>query len=74
MKRKNTLPEINQLVVVSHALDATIYRVKAVDGKRGVGVIDATLNRDDQAIMWHDISIFKGLTIGQLKQFTAAQG
>lgn len=55
---------INQLVVVSHAADATIYRVKAVEG-HAVGVIDATLNRQNQAIQWQDKSIFKAPSAAQ---------
>jgi len=63
-------PEVGQLVVVSHELDATIYRVKSVDGFR-VGVIDAGLDVTGQATQWHDRSIFKGPSIGQIKQHTA---
>jgi hypothetical protein len=68
-------PTVGALVVVSHETDATIYRVKVVDGFR-VGVIDAELGESfelngetvAQAIQWQDVSIFKGLTVGQLKR------
>jgi len=62
-------PEVGQLVVVSHDLGATMYRVRKIEGFN-VGVVDTALE-DIGAIQWHDRSIFKGPSIGQLKQHTA---
>jgi hypothetical protein len=58
---------VNQLVVVSHDPNATLYRVKAVQGF-SVGVIDAELAMPNQAVQWYDKSLFKGLTVGQMKR------
>lgn len=68
---KKFKPEVGQLVVVSHALDATLYRVKAIEGFR-IGVIDAGLAVTGQATQWHDVTLFKQPSIGQIKQHTAA--
>jgi hypothetical protein len=65
MSRRFQGIEPGQLVVVSHLPDATIYRVKAIKGFN-VGVIDAGLAIENQAVSWHDRSIFLPLTVGQL--------
>lgn len=62
-------PQVGQLIVVSHALDATMYRVKAIEGFN-VGVVDTGIE-DIGATQWHDIGIFMSPSIGQIKQHTA---
>ena len=64
-------PEIGQLVVVSHALDATMWRVKAIEGFR-IEVIDTGIEDMGGASQWQDVSLFKQPSIGQIKQHTAA--
>lgn len=65
-------PDINSLVVVSHNMNATIYRVVDTDPpKSGVGIIDATIEDrfPNQIPQWVDISILKAPSIGQLQKF-----
>lgn len=61
---------VGALVVVNHELDATIYRIKAIKGF-GVGVIDAELDVTNQATQWHDRSLCMGLSVCQIKAYTA---
>lgn len=64
--------EAGQLVVVSHELDATVYRVMEV--KRAVvWLIDATIEdtHPNQTEQTFDISLLLPPSVGQLKQFNA---
>lgn len=66
------MPEVNQLVVMNHELDATVYRV--VDECRNyyqVGLIDATIEdtHHNQSVHWVDISLVEPPTVGQLAEF-----
>lgn len=66
---KNT-PKINELVVMRHAADATMYRVKEVEGLR-VGLIDAEIEDEHpkQSVGWVDRSVLLYPTNGQLEAF-----
>lgn len=67
---KKFKPKIGDLVVVSHALDATVYRVKSVDGFV-LGVVDTMpFEGRELATQYNDVTIFKPLSVGQLKRFT----
>lgn len=65
------LPEVNQLVVLNNEPDATLYRVKETEGKRGVGLFDATIEdkRPIQRIQWVDVSLVFAPSVGQLAEF-----
>ncbi len=56
-----TLPVIGSLVVVNDLPNATLYRVVAIDGKFGVGLIDSTIEKQvpNQATQWIDVSLVK---------------
>lgn len=64
------MPEIDQLVVLNHELDATMYRVKEC-GTQEVGVIDATIEdaRPNQRVQWLDLSLVMAPSNGQLSAF-----
>ena len=46
--------------------DATVYRVTEIKG-RGLGLIDATIDRPNQRVQWVDVSTVKRATLGQLE-------
>lgn len=64
-------PEVGQLVVMNHEPGATIYRVKASDPMRQIGLIDATIEdkHPNQRVQWVDISLVETPTVGQLAEF-----
>ena len=55
------LPKIGELVVVNDLPDATLYRVKDLDGKFNVGLIDSTIEKTvpNQATQWIDVGVVK---------------
>ena len=64
---------VNQLVVVNDLPDATLYRVKFVEGVK-VGVIDAGLPEKNQAVQVHDKSLFHQPSKVQLAQVPRSSG
>lgn len=56
-----TLPVIGSLVVVNDLPDAIFFRVVETNGKFGVGLIDATIEKriPKQVVQWIDISCIK---------------
>ena len=71
MKTQNI--ELGQLVVMSHELEATVFRVKQYDSTNGfiAGVIDATIEDQgsNQRVRWIDKSGLMTPSIGQIKRF-----
>jgi hypothetical protein len=68
--RKLKDPTVGQLVVVSRAPDATVYRIAAIDVFM-IKVVDAAA--PELAASWHDVSIFAAPTVKQLERFVRVQ-
>ena len=59
---------VGDLVVVNNLPDATLYRVVDTDGKFGVGLIDATTEKQipNQRVQWIDVDCLEKPTKLQL--------
>lgn len=62
---------VGDLVVVNDLDDATLWRIVDTQGKFGIGLIDATIEKKipNQQIQWLDISALKKPTKKQLLNF-----
>lgn len=57
---------VNDLVVLNYQPDATVYRIKAIEGFR-VMLVDRAFEGQGHAWTYMDISLLKRLSIGQLR-------
>lgn len=62
---------VGDLVVVNDLDDATLWRIVDTQGKFGIGLIDATIEKQipNQQVQWIDISALKKPNAKQLLNF-----
>lgn len=62
---------VGDLVVVNDLDDATLWRIVDTQGKFGIGLIDATIEKQipNQQVQWIDVSALKKPNTKQLLNF-----
>ena len=62
---------VGDLVVVNNLDDATLWRIVETQGKFGIGLIDATIEKQipNQQVQWIDVTTLKKPNAKQLLNF-----